>query len=102
MAIQEFNHLVQETFTQWREEDITRLGAALAYFAAFSLLPMLLLATTIAGAVFGQAAIENQIVQRINEVIGHEAAQAIRGTVQHVMSNGNSSSITTIISLLAL
>jgi membrane protein len=48
-----FFRLLEETFADWREDRAARLSAALAYSSVFSLAPLLIIAISIAGAVFG-------------------------------------------------
>ena len=50
--------LVKKVFSDWSEDRAPRLGAALAYYAVFSLAPLLVLLIGIAGLVFGQEAVE--------------------------------------------
>ena len=41
--------LLSETFNEWLEDKAQRLGAALAYYAAFSIAPLLVLVVAVAG-----------------------------------------------------
>lgn len=43
--------LFEETFNEWSEDDCLQLGASLAYYALFSLFPLLLVIITITGLV---------------------------------------------------
>jgi membrane protein len=95
-------HLLRETVRQWYAEDLTRLGAALAYYAAFSFVPLLLIGTSIAGLLFGEQQVENQLVQRIVELIGSESGQTIRDSVQAITGDANRSGLTTVLSVVAL
>ena len=49
-------HLVKDAGSAWLEDKAPRLGAALAYYAAFSLAPLLIIVIGIAGLVLGQDA----------------------------------------------
>lgn len=102
MKIHEFVELLQETFRQWRGENITRLGAALAYYAAFSFIPMLIVAVVIASVIFGNEQVESQVVRQIQEMVGTETAQSIRNALQTFHGKSTPSSVTTIFSVLAL
>jgi membrane protein len=102
MKLTDIFHLFRETFRQWREEDITRLGAAIAYYAAFSLLPLLLVTTAIAGVLFGPERAEHDIVEGIHNLIGPQAAQTIRYAVESIGGNPGAQSLTTIFSVLAV
>ena len=48
--------LLKKTFTEWQEDKASRLAAALAYYTAFSVAPLLLIAIAIAGFFFGDEA----------------------------------------------
>ena len=43
----------------WWDDDALRLGASLAYYTLFAVAPILLVATAIAGAVFGEEAVRS-------------------------------------------
>ena len=55
------------------------MAAALAYYTLFSLAPLLLIAITIAGFVFGREATEQQIVTTFGGLVGPQGAQPIQG-----------------------
>ena len=48
--------LIRDSAYAWSEDRASRKGAALAYYMAFSLAPMLIIATAVAGLIFGEAA----------------------------------------------
>jgi membrane protein len=102
MRIRELSDLTRETVKQWRQEEITRMGAALAFCAAFSFLPMLLVATALASALFGSQKVEHQIVQSLRQVVGMEAAQTLQDAVRNITRESSISSVTTLVSSLIL
>ena len=59
------------------------MGAALAYYAVFSLAPLLVIIIAIAGLAFGEAAAQGQIVERIQGVVGPDGAR----TIQTMLAN---------------
>jgi len=75
--------LLQEIFTEWLNDRAPRLGAALAYYTVFSLAPLLLIIIAIAGLVFGEAAAQGQIVERIEGVVGADGARALQTMLAH-------------------
>src|SRR5687767_6322537 len=75
--------LLQEVFTEWLNDRAPRLGAALAYYTVFALAPLLLIIIAIAGLVFGEAAAQGQIVERIEGVVGAEGARALQTMLAH-------------------
>lgn len=73
--------LLKEAFTEWREDEALQLGAALAYYTIFSLAPMLLIVITVAGLVFGREAVQGQLDNQIQGMVGAQGADAIQGMV---------------------
>ena len=66
----------------WWDDDCTRLGASLAYYTLFAIAPILLMATAIAGLVFGPAAVRGEIVGQLDHLVGREGALAIEGLLE--------------------
>jgi membrane protein len=77
-----FFTMLKETFADWREDRATRLSAALAYYSVFSLAPLLIIAISIAGAVFGQEAARGAIEGQIAGAIGGEAASGLEEMIE--------------------
>ena len=69
--------LVKTVFSDWSEDRAPRLGAALAYYAVFSLAPLLVLLIGIAGLVFGQEAVESRVMAQVGGLVGEEGGAAI-------------------------
>ncbi|MBC7815657.1 MAG: YihY/virulence factor BrkB family protein [Planctomycetaceae bacterium] len=69
--------LLRQTMTEWSEDKVPRLGAALAFYSVFAIAPLLLIVIAIAGFVFGRDAAQRQIVGQIAGVVGQESGQAI-------------------------
>src|ERR1700727_3767548 len=49
----DFAVLLKEAAIRWSDDNCLRLGASLAYYAVFSIFPLLLLAVTVVGFVLG-------------------------------------------------
>jgi membrane protein len=73
--------VVKTAAIDWWEDKAPRLGAALAYYSLFSLAPLLVLITAIAGIVFGQEAVEGRLVEQFRGVIGHDAGEALQSMI---------------------
>lgn len=76
-----FSRLVQvikKTFQAYSEDKVPRLGAALAYYAAFSLAPMLLIAAAVAGFIFGPEAAQGEIIGQFRSLLGENGAQLVQ------------------------
>jgi len=75
--------LLKETATEWQEDKVPVLAAALSYYTVFSLAPLLLIAIAIAGAVFGEEAARGEVVKQIQGLVGQEGAEAIQSMIQN-------------------
>lgn len=93
--------LIHDAYNEWSHDRAARLGAALAYYALFSIAPLLVIMTTIAGTVYGEAAAQGQIVHVVSDQIGPEAARGVEQLLAGVYRTG-SNLFTTLISGLIL
>lgn len=75
--------LLKQTGVEWIDDKAPMLGAALAYYTAFSLAPLLILSIALAGFVFGQEAARGQIFDQMRMLIGDEGARAMEDMVQN-------------------
>ena len=66
----------------WWDDDALRLGASLAYYTLFAIAPILLVATAIAGMVFGAEAVRGEIVGQLDHLIGREGARAVQSLLE--------------------
>jgi membrane protein len=62
----------------WSDDYAPSMGAALAYYALFSIAPLMLIAVAIAGFVFGEAAARGQIVAQLRDLIGDAGALTLQ------------------------
>lgn len=95
--------LAKETFNRWTEDSAPRMAAALAYYTAFSMAPLLILAISIAGLVLGRDAAQGKIVGQIGGLVGDQSAAAIQSMINAAnhSSKGIIASVIGVISLLA-
>ena len=66
----------------WWDDDVQRLGASLAYYTLFAIAPVLLVATAMAGMVFGDDAVRGEIVGQLDQLIGREGARAVQNLLE--------------------
>lgn len=62
---------------RWNDDNALRLSAALAYYTIFSIAPLLIIVTAIAGLVFGQDAVRGEIDEQLRGLIGEDGAGVI-------------------------
>lgn len=83
--------LVSRTIESWYADNAMRKGAALAYYAIFSLTPFLMVVIAVAGLVIDPGTAERQIVEQIGSVVGGDAAVAIRALLEGARRPGTGS-----------
>jgi len=66
----------------WWDDDVPRLGASLAYYTLFAIAPVLLVATAIAGMVFGAEAVRGEVVGQLDQLIGRDGALAVQSLLE--------------------
>jgi membrane protein len=95
--------LLKETFSRWCDDAAPRMAAALSYYTAFSIAPLLILAISIAGLVLGREAAQGRIVEQIAGLVGKQSAAAIQSMIEAANrpSKGILASVISIVSLIA-
>jgi membrane protein len=68
----------------WWNDQAPSKGAALAYYALFSIAPLLFLIITIAGMFFGTDAVRGVVVEQLSSLMGPNGAEAIEEMLAHV------------------
>jgi membrane protein len=63
--------------TNWLAHKDARLGAALAYYSIFSLGPIIIIATAIAGVFFDPEQVQGQVSTALNTLLGERGAEAV-------------------------
>lgn len=94
--------LLQETFKAWQADKVPLWAAALAYYTAFSLAPLLVIAIAIAGAVFGEEAARGEVVGQIQGLVGKQGAEAIQSMLQNTQQPGSGGVVATAVGIGAL
>jgi membrane protein len=94
--------IVKETGRDWSNDNATRLSASLAYYTVLSIAPLLVLAVSVAGLVFGEEAARGQIAEQISSVVGPQAGEGIQTVLKNAKSpqDGTIGSIVGIVVLL--
>lgn len=101
MTVRTFLGLFREAYKIWLEDRAQRLGAALAYYAMFSIAPLLVIVIAIAGLVFDEETARSQIVGVLTTQIGAEAATTVDELIIGIQASG-SGIFATVISALIL
>jgi membrane protein len=69
--------VIRSSAVQWSQDEIPRRSAALAFYAGFSIAPLLLIAIAIAGLAFGADAVEGRVVDQLRGLLGTDAARTL-------------------------
>ena len=75
-------HLIKEAAADWSHDRAPRLGAALAYYTVFSLVPFLVVVIALIGMVLGQEAAQSAILSHIATLVGDQSAAAIKDMIR--------------------
>lgn len=92
--------LLSTTFEKWIEDKAPRLGAALAYYAAFSIAPLLVLIVEFTGF-FYRGDTLSRIQSQIALMAGDNAAEAVTAVIRGVKHTGGTTTAT-ILSIITL
>jgi len=73
--------ILKTTGREWIEHDIPRLGAALAFYALFSIPPVFVIVLAISGFWFGDEAARRELFGQVSGAVGHQGSDAIQSLV---------------------
>lgn len=94
--------LLRDTATEWNEDNVPLLAAALAYYTMFSIAPLLIIAIAIAGAIYGQDAAQGEIVGQIQGLVGRDGAEFIQSMIKNASKPGAGGGVATFIGIAVL
>ncbi|MBX9626193.1 MAG: YihY/virulence factor BrkB family protein, partial [Gemmataceae bacterium] len=80
--------VVKQTGREFMEDKAMRLGAALSFYTALSLAPLLLVVIGIAGLVFGPEAARGELAAQLKDLIGAEGADAVQDMLAKTATTG--------------
>jgi membrane protein len=69
--------ILREAASGWMTHKASTWGAALAYYALFSIGPLILIVITVAGLVFGAEAVRGQVILQLSNLLGEPGAKSI-------------------------
>ena len=74
--------LFHEIVAKWSQDNVMRMSAALAYYAVFSISPLLIIVLSTAGYFFGQDAVRGQLNNELTDLMGEKAALSVQEMVK--------------------
>ncbi|MEO8134312.1 MAG: YihY/virulence factor BrkB family protein [Betaproteobacteria bacterium] len=78
--------MARASFSAWIDDYAPSMGAAIAYYTAFSIAPLLLIAMAVAGLVLGREAVSGQIFVQLQGLLGSDGATAVQGMLKSASS----------------
>lgn len=93
--------LCTESIRRWNDDYAQSMGAALAYYAMFSIAPLLLIVISLTGIFFGSEAIRGEIFSQLRGLMGDDGALAVQQLLESV-SQPEKSLLATLIGAIVL
>jgi len=91
-------NILKSTYAQWSSDKASELAAALAFYTALSIAPLLVLIIAVVGFFLGQEAAQGQLVGQLRSLMGPEAAQF----TEEAIANANKPGVGGIASLISI
>ena len=87
---------------QFSDNRCAAMAASIAFYAAFSLAPTLVMVIAISGWFFGADAARGELFRQVHSVLGNDAAAAVTTIVQNAHRSGSAGGVAAIISFVLL
>jgi membrane protein len=88
--------IAADAFYRSLDDNVAMLAAGLAFYSLISLAPLLVIAISVAGLVFGQQAAEGEVVAQLADLLGRDGAAAVQEMIRRTSRPGASVTATTI------
>ncbi len=83
--------LLTQTYEEWRDDRVVRLGAALAYYTLFAVVPFIAISVAVAGLIFSTAEVQSFLMERLEgfvqgdvEALAAGLTETLEGSVRGV------------------
>jgi membrane protein len=96
--------LILQTYNNWRDDRTMRLGAGIAYYGVFAIVPMITLMVVVAAYFYSTQDIKIFISDALTRIMGNDLSIAINQIIEKAVSSDVKSTVTgtSIIGLIAL
>jgi membrane protein len=101
-VVREWWPLLKKAVQAWSDDYAPSMGAAIAYYTAFSLAPLLIIVIALAGLVFGQEAARGEIVGQLAGLMGEQSAQTVQSLLTTTNQNQSGSLMASIVGFVTL
>src|SRR4026209_2556008 len=88
--------VLRRSVAGWWNDNVPRLGASLAYYTLFALAPILIVAITVAGLVFGADVAQLTVITGASGLVGKEGGNAVRSMLEGASQRGGNGIATAI------
>jgi membrane protein len=78
--------VLKSSFKCFIEDNAFKLSASLSYYTVFSLGPLLIIIISLAGVFYGREAVQGEIYNQINGLVGSQAAEQIQQIILNIQS----------------
>jgi membrane protein len=104
MSLSTAKQLALDTYRAYSDDKAERLSAALAYYATFSLAPLLVLVLAVAGLLYGQrsTAAQEALITQVETVLGTDGAVLLEGVLEGAAASPTAGVWATVLSGLVL
>src|SRR5437764_80242 len=93
--------VIKKTAAAWVEDRAPRMGAALAFYSAFSITPLVILVIAAASFFFRDGGAQKAIVDEIRGTLGTDVGNAIEGMIRNAQESG-STTLATVLGVAVL
>jgi len=94
-------HVLKEAASEFATDSASSRAAALSYYSALSISPLLIIGISIAGLVFGRDEVRGQVIAQIEGLVGRGGAEVIESMLRST-STKSGGIIATVIGLVTL
>lgn len=82
-------NLLKKTYEEWSEDHAPRLAAALSYYTAFSIAPILVIAIAVVGLFYQREAAQEHLLAQVGGLAGTQARELMAGMLQASQNLGS-------------
>ncbi|WP_245220201.1 YihY/virulence factor BrkB family protein [Pusillimonas caeni] len=82
MRPRDYYDLTRNSIRAWQDDYASSLGAAIAFYTAFSIAPLMIIIIAVAGFVWGEEAVRGQLIHQLGDIVGNDAAAGIQALIR--------------------
>lgn len=81
--IRNISNLIKRSAIRYKTDNPIQLSGTTAFFAIFAIAPLIIIIVSVAGILLGQEQIQTKLFEEINQFLGEQGTQYIRGIVEN-------------------